>query len=140
MFAIGLMLVIGIMISGGFSWVTNWVPWLILLFAPMMIFLASRSQWMAAGADWFASGTGWVKLYQLTTVELAGSGVSPRLYLTDTEGRAAHAELRQLQINPRLWDLVYNGILHSVHTREVKLNTWARAQVIDPDFPHDRRD
>lgn len=114
--------------------------WLIVLFVPVIIFLTSRSQWMAAGADWFASDTGWVKLYELTKVELAGSGISPRLYLTDSEGRVAHAELRQIQAHPPVWDLVYNGIIHSVHARDVKVNTAAQVQVVERDFPRHRRD
>jgi hypothetical protein len=121
------------LIAGGFSWMTDWVFWLIVLLGPLIMFLTNRSQWMAAGADWFASDTGWVKIYDLTEVELAGSGASPRLYLTDAEGRVAHAELRRMQANSRLWDLVYNGIIHSLHTRNVKLNTAARIQVLEVD-------
>lgn len=138
-FVLGLMFVLGSVISGGFSWMKDWVFWLILLFAPVMIFLTQRSQWMAAGADWFASDTGWVKIYELTKVELAGSGVSPSLYLTDAEGGATHAELRRMQANQRLWDLVYNGIIHSLHTRDVKVNTAARIQVIEVGYPRRRR-
>lgn len=36
-----------------------------------------------------------------------------------------------MQTNPRLWDLVYNGILHSLHTREVQTTPEAQARVID---------
>lgn len=138
-FTLGLMFVIGTAISGGLSWMTDWVFWPILLFAPLMMLLGRR-HWMAAGADWFASHTGWVKIYELTKVELAGSGVSPSLYLTDAEGRVAHAELRRMQANSRLWDLVYNGIIHSIHTRDVEVNTSAQIQVIDVGFPRHRRD
>lgn len=119
------------LIAGGFSWMTDWVFWLIVLLGPLIIFLNSRSQWMAAGSEWFASDTGWVKLYELSRVDLAGNGISPRLYLTDTQGHGAHAELRQMQANSRLWDLVYNGILHSCHARDLTLNTAARAQIIE---------
>ncbi|MFN2496057.1 MAG: hypothetical protein ABR608_09140 [Pseudonocardiaceae bacterium] len=136
----GFMIIVMTLIGWGLWWVTEWVFWLIVLFAPVMVFLTSRSQWMAAGADWFASDTGWVKLYELIKVELAGSGISPRLYLTDTEGRATHAELRQIQANPRLWNLVYNGIIHSFYTRDVKLNTAARVQVVERNFPRHRLD
>lgn len=138
-FAFALMLVIMTAIAGGLWWANEWVFWLIVLFAPLMMLLGRR-HWMAVGADWFASHTGWVKLYELTKVELAGSGASPSLYLTDAEGRVAHAELRRIQANSRLWDLVYNGIIHSLHTREVTVNTAARVQVIEVGFPRHRRD
>ncbi len=129
--ALGFMIVIMTLIAWGVWWMTEWIFWLIVLFAPVMIFVSGRRRWMAAGAEWFASNTGWVKVYELTKVELAGSGASPQLYLTDAEGRVAHAELRRMQANSRLWDLVYNGIIHSIYTREVKLNTAARIQVVE---------
>ncbi|MGH4014228.1 MAG: hypothetical protein ACRDSL_09930 [Pseudonocardiaceae bacterium] len=138
--AFGFMFVVMTLIAWGFSWTTDWVFWLIVLLLPLIMFLSSRSRWMAAGADWFASNTGWVKIYDLTEIELAGNAISPRLYLTDTEGHAAHAELRQMQANSRLWDLVYNGIIHSFYTRVVKVNTAARVQVVERDFPRHRRD
>jgi hypothetical protein len=121
------------LIAGGLSWMTGWVFWLIVLAGPVGIFCAARSRWIAAGAEWFAANTGWVRIYELTKVELAGSGVSPRLYLTDTAGRVAHAGLREMQANSRLWDLVYNGIIHSIHHRDVELNTAAKAQVVEFD-------
>ncbi|MGH4014678.1 MAG: hypothetical protein ACRDSL_12290 [Pseudonocardiaceae bacterium] len=130
-FAFGFMFAVMTLIASGLSWVSEWWCWLFPLLFSLVMFRSSRSQWMAAGSDWFASHTGWVKTYDLTKVELAGSGVSPSLYLTDTEGRAAHAELRRMQRNRLLWDLVYNGIMHSVHTREVTLNAAARAQVVE---------
>ncbi|MCA1676057.1 MAG: hypothetical protein LC799_29080 [Actinobacteria bacterium] len=138
-FTLGLMFVIGTVVSGGFSWMMDWVFWPILFFAPLMM-LFGRRHWIAAGAEWFASHTGWVKIYELTKVELAGSGVSPSLYLTDAEGRVAHAELRKMQANTRLWDLVYNGIIHSIHTRDVKVNTSAQIQVVDVGLPRHRRE
>lgn len=138
--AFGLMFVVMTLIAWGFSWMTDWVFWLIVLLLPLIMFLSSRSRWMAAGADWFASNTGWVKIYELAKVELAGGGISPRLYLTDAEGRAVHTELRQMQANSRLWDLVYNGIVHSFYVRTVKVNTAAKVQVVERDFPRHRRD
>ncbi|MFN2494434.1 MAG: hypothetical protein ABR608_00785 [Pseudonocardiaceae bacterium] len=129
----GFMFVVMTLIAGGFSWMMHWVFWLIVLAGPLVMFLTGRSRWMAAGAEWFAANTGWVKIYELIKVELAGSGISPRLYLTDEAGRVAHAELREMQANSRLWDLVYNGIIHSIHTRDVTLNTAAQAQVVELD-------
>ncbi|MEU6131115.1 hypothetical protein ABZ805_18245 [Saccharopolyspora sp. NPDC047091] len=35
--------------------------------------------------------------------------------LTDGYGGSARAPLHQIQRNRALWDLVYNGIAHSVH-------------------------
>lgn len=130
----GLAFVVMTLIAWDLSWMTDWVFWGFVLSGPVAIFVNMRRKWMAAGADWFSSNTGWVKIYELTEVELADSNVNPSLYLTDAEGRAAHADVCRIQANPRLWDLVYNGILHSIHTRKVKLNTRAQAQVIDPEF------
>lgn len=128
--AIAVMAGIGSVISGGVSWITDWVYWVILLLLASAMLLGRR-HWMAAGADWFAAHTGWVRTYELTKIELTGNAASPRLYLTDANGNRVHAELRRMQANPRLWDLVYNGIQHSVHTHDPTINKAARAQVVE---------
>ncbi len=59
-YAFGIVFITMTLAAWGFWWMAKWSLWLIVLFAPVMVFLTGRSQWVAAGADWFASDTGWV--------------------------------------------------------------------------------
>ncbi|RFU43300.1 hypothetical protein DZF91_01820 [Actinomadura logoneensis] len=69
----------------------------------------------AAGADWLRKGRIWVDVYNLVEVE-----IEPRkrnadfLVLKDRAGRSITVGVDDVQENARLWELVYNGILHSV--------------------------
>jgi len=69
---------------------------------------------MSAGADWYKYGRRYVKTYELTSVKVKGTPGSWALDLRDAEGRKVWTQLWRIQQNPRLWDLVYNGIRHSV--------------------------
>ncbi len=48
------------------------------------------------------------------------------LVLKDRHGRRFQCQLSTLQANPKLWDLVYNGMLHSACHRRVQSNARAR--------------
>jgi len=69
---------------------------------------------MFAGANWYKYGRRYVKIYELTSVKVKGTPGSWALDLRDAEGRKVWTELDPIPQNPRLWDLVYNGIRHSV--------------------------
>lgn len=99
----------------GFGWMGFWQLWLVVLAGPVYFFFAGRQR-MAAGAEWFRSGRHHLKIYELTEVKVTGmaTGVSWALDLKDAGGRRLSISLWEYQRNPKLWDLVYNGILHSV--------------------------
>ncbi|MGH3491679.1 MAG: hypothetical protein ACRDRL_08625, partial [Sciscionella sp.] len=101
---------------GGFIWVTIWWWWLIIVGFSLLVARAFSNVWLAAGASWVQYGKEWVDTYTLTDVKIGAAGVNQMLRLTDFAGRKISLKLRQTQRNPALWDLVYNGILHSVVT------------------------
>lgn len=101
----------------GVSWMSSWVLWMFVLVPVPVFYLYGRAGGVSAGADWFASSKKtYVKLYELSSVTVTESvGVQPwNLELRDKHGGYAGASLRELQQNRALWDLVYNGIAHSV--------------------------
>jgi hypothetical protein len=100
----------------GITWFGDWVLWLTVL---ILSALGAAATWasddMEAGADWFKYGKSWVKTYELTAIRLEKAWGSDRLELKDAHGRAVSIQILGIQTNPDLWNLVYNGILHSVH-------------------------
>lgn len=61
-----------------------------------------------------ANGRFWVDVYQLTEVRIKAAGVNQMLRLKDSAGRQVSVKISDVQRNQALWDLAYNGILHSV--------------------------
>lgn len=109
-----LLLVLATLKYGGFEWVSVWWLWIAL---PGLAFLASlfaRGHKLSAGADWLNCRGGTVYTYQLTKVEMTSHAGGYGLELADDHGGTASADVALIQVNEDLWDLVYNGILHSV--------------------------
>lgn len=101
--------------SGSFHWMTAWWWWwLLMLGAGFIVYKAFSNIWVAAGASWAQTGKSWVDTYQLTSIKVGAAGANQMLRLKDSAGREASFKLRDVQRNQALWDLVYNGILHSV--------------------------
>lgn len=111
----------------GFSWMTTWWLWLFVLPWPLLILLLTRNNRLSAGADWLGYDKhGLIKTYELTKVEVTVGGFARYLVLEDRNGNAMRAQFGDLQQNRELWDLVYNGILHSVHAHGAQTNKMAR--------------
>lgn len=111
----------------GFEWTTVWPMWLVVL-SPVPLFLLFRKvDIIAAGADWLLWKKKWVKTYDLAKVKLSPRGAQFNLILTDREGRKLSIPWLQLCYNRALWDLVYNGILHSAHNGPFTSNREARS-------------
>lgn len=87
----------------------------ILVGMALVSYLSSGGK-CSAGADWYMVGQRFVDTYELTSVKVgrAVSEVSRDLVMKDSSGRKVRTTLGSLQKNPLLWDLVYNGIRHSV--------------------------
>lgn len=104
------------------SWSVTWVLrpslsffWILSLGGGWLIYKIFSNAWLAAGATWLQNGRYWVDVYQLTRVEVKASGVNQMLRLRDSAGREIGSlKLGDVQRNQDLWDLVYNGIRHSV--------------------------
>lgn len=117
--------------SWGFGWMESRGLWAYVIFAtalPVLI-LFRRAGALAAGAVWFRYRRKWVKTYELVEVKLDGAGSSTTLVLKDTDDRRLSLGLKELQSNPDLWDLVYNGILHSVHNGGAVVDERARERL-----------
>ncbi|WP_143271334.1 hypothetical protein [Amycolatopsis echigonensis] len=99
----------------GFSWAATPYWWPFIALAGVLIWLIMRGGWLAAGACWVQNKDKWVNTYNLTAVDVHASGVNMMLRLQDTAGRdIGSLKLKDVQGNQKLWDLVYNGILHSM--------------------------
>ncbi|TWH21554.1 hypothetical protein JD82_03419 [Prauserella rugosa] len=123
--------------ESGFEWMTTWWLWLFILPWPFLFFFIGKEQKVSAGADWLAVSTrDYVKLYDLSKVTVHIDGVSHAIQLADTSGRSVRSRIGVLQLNHRLWDLVYNGILHSVHVNGAETNKRAREYLQLDHPPH----
>lgn len=119
------------------EWMTWWWPWAIAGGAALLLHFSGRPM-VCAGADWFKCDRKFVKTYELVSVKV--SRTSPgdsswHLDLKDAAGRKTTTQLKEFQYNPLLWDLVYNGILHSVRNG-AKTNRDSREYLsLRPDRP-----
>ncbi|MGH3720730.1 MAG: hypothetical protein ACRDRI_18165 [Pseudonocardiaceae bacterium] len=99
----------------GFGWVTIWWVWLLPIIFGLAVYWGMSKNWLAAGATWLQNGDVWVDVYELVSIDIKAGGAKLNLRLTDSAGRTIGAlSLADAQRNHALWDLVYNGILHSV--------------------------
>lgn len=111
----------------GFGWMTRWIFWLIISVTMAILAFVIRTEVFSAGAEWFRRQKKWVRLYELTEVKLTGRPWGRiQLVLRDRENRQVKADLNYLVQNRELWDLVYNGIVHSVHHNQARTNLGAR--------------
>ncbi|MCA1186901.1 MULTISPECIES: hypothetical protein [unclassified Saccharopolyspora] len=116
------------LLDSGFSWMSTWWLWLFVIWPPIVFHFLGRRSGYSAGADWLATDQKhYVKLYELKkiTVEYQAGGQSIGIELTDADDRCVGAPLRQLQRNRAFWDLVYNGIVHSVNSGTATANELA---------------
>jgi len=111
----------------GIDWMTHWTLWLTVMIISGLAALATwSSDDMEAGADWFSYGKTWVKTYELTEVKLSKAWGADDLEFKDAVGHEVSISILDIQNNPELWDLVYNGILHSMHYGGATANQRAR--------------
>jgi len=121
--------------DGGFGWIANIWLWLLLAPWPILFLMTGKNVRMSAGADWLAYGKrAFVKTYELVSVTVVIDGAAHSLKIKDRHGGAIHAQINDLQQNHELWDLVYNGLLHSVHIEKAETNKRAR-EYLQLDYP-----
>ncbi|RZS36999.1 hypothetical protein EV193_106234 [Herbihabitans rhizosphaerae] len=101
------------------EWVRYWQLWPILIIGVVLMSGPTSVLTYSAGADWFQvqrtrfgrTKCAWVKLYELRHIDAFG-GVLFHLRLWDDE-RGIERSFEELQLDRRMWDLIYNGIVHS---------------------------
>lgn len=107
--------------SAGLSILTAWPIWLIIAVGVVLISSPFSYFTYAAGADWLmversrwgVKSRAWIDLYELTKIDASYGGTTFHLWLYDKDmGLTRSSE--ELQRDRRIWDLLYNGILHSV--------------------------
>lgn len=98
-----------------------WQIWVIILVATFLATGPFSYLTYAVGADWLLVERAswgvkkriWVDLYDLTKIDASYGGTTFHLFLYDNGGGLSRS-FEELQRDRRIWDLVYNGILHSV--------------------------
>ncbi|WP_156096154.1 hypothetical protein [Amycolatopsis jejuensis] len=119
---------IGIFIEHGFT--TGWFRlWWLRLAAAAFSLLAYpivKEEGAAAGAEWVMFNRAWVRLYELTSVRAYSYGNTLNIHLVDHDGRKLQTSIDRLQDDRRIWDLTYNGILHSIVKNGADSNQLAR--------------
>lgn len=104
-------------IGTGFAveWMTYWWMWLLVLVAAVIIGVGRKAVQPSAGSEWFQQhGGGWVRTYELTKVTAMSWPTGIAVTMTDRDGRKVNVEAFDMLEDPLIWDLVYNGIMHSV--------------------------
>ena len=109
----GLVLALAVLLLDVVPW--QYVPLLPPLTGSIVVVLR-QSDACAAGAEWFAVKARWVRTYELVSFRLREDVGVPVLVMEDRGGRKVRVSLATAQRNRALWDLVYNGLLHSVET------------------------
>lgn len=124
-----LVLVAFLTLKRGFDWLTYWWVWVVLGLAVFWgVWTFRRGDWLAAGAVWVQQDKNWVNIYELAKIRFTVSGLNRVLNLTDSSGRTIHGlVIRDVQSNQPMWDLVYNGILHSVASGNCDISDKARS-------------
>ncbi|GAA3359644.1 hypothetical protein [Saccharopolyspora gregorii] len=123
-FLLLILLVIMCLRDWGVSWMGTWWLWLFIIWPPFVFYFIGKSVGISAGSDWFAVKNAYVDTYELTEVKVVGAsgGLAWDLELKDKQGNELSINLREIQTNRDLWDLVYNGIVHSVQRGSAKTN------------------
>ena len=105
---------------------TVWQMWAVAFVGAWLMADPLNRETISAGADWvqWYKRPKWyqwrkrephlVKTYRLTNIEGYAAGAVLYLRVVDEDGRGSDRIRSGLQPDRRIWDLVYNGILHSV--------------------------
>jgi hypothetical protein len=99
---------------GPFHWMQFWQMWLIVVVGVAAATLTMRSDRCSAGADWLKYRKSWVRTYELDVIMVRCSRGRPTVRLTDQGKRVVDVEANMLWENRLIWDLLYNGVRHSV--------------------------
>lgn len=104
----------------------NWWILLIPVVIALVVYGIKRKNAAAAGADWVNQGKAWVCTYELTKIRARTHATGVHLDLQDGAGRTLGVPLDDIQRDRDMWDLVYNGMLHSVTLYPVDIDDESR--------------
>jgi hypothetical protein len=120
----------------GTAWLTDsrGAPiWALFAAFAVWIYVTSRRESFSAGAEWVAKRGHWVRLYELTTIRCHGYPWGAGMYLKDSAGRSVRLRFVDLSGDRLMWDLTYNGVLHSVIAGGAKTNGTLRRTLALPE-------
>jgi len=122
------LVMVGIFIVQGFTtdWMHFWWIWVAMAAGAALAYPIVMKESSAAGAEWVMMNKAWVRTYELTSVKAYTYSNSLNLHLIDRDGRKLQTNISRLQDDRRIWDLAYNGILHSVVKNGADTNQLAR--------------
>ena len=122
------LVMVGIFIVRGFTtdWMHFWWIWVAMAAGAALAYPIVMKESSAAGAEWVMMNKAWVRTYELTSVKAYTYSNSLNLHLVDRDGRKLQTNISRLQDDRRIWDLAYNGILHSVVGNRADTNQLAR--------------
>ncbi|WP_139320428.1 hypothetical protein [Saccharomonospora sp. CUA-673] len=102
-------------LRSGMDWLGTWQLWVFVVAVGVLFWFMPRGDRMSAGADWVDAGRhGSVRTYDLVSIDIRGTVGSHQLILRDRDGGTIDHDLNDFRENPFLWDLVFNGIRHSL--------------------------
>ncbi|MBE9373011.1 hypothetical protein IQ251_00980 [Saccharopolyspora sp. HNM0983] len=102
-----------------------WLLWPVLLLQFLTYAYGNRLSPCSAGAEWLRGADGrWVRTYELTRITARrNAALALVLEFHDRRRRTLEISVDSLRNNPRVWDLVHNGVLHSVVANKALTNT-----------------
>lgn len=110
----------------GIGWMANYLVWLVMGGFVLLSVLYVRGRSLAAGAEWFRLGGTWVNTYELVSIRVVAYYGFYSLKLEDADGHRISIQTGTIQENRLLWNLVYNGIVHSAHNGRLALDRLTR--------------
>lgn len=118
--------IVGTIREWSFWWMSVWWIWLFPVALGLIFYFYSRRDVVAAGVDWYKKGKHWVDTYDLKSVKIKAGPGRLDLEMDDRSGRGVTTTCLLIEKNRKLWDLVYNGIVHSAKHHHVETNKTAR--------------
>ena len=122
------LITLGLFVVRGFAtdWMHFWWGWVAIGAISALAYPIVMKESSAAGAEWIMANKAWVRTYELTSVKAYTYSNSLNLHLVDRDGRTLKTNISRLQDDRRIWDLAYNGILHSIVDNRAETNQLAR--------------
>ncbi|WP_183130497.1 hypothetical protein [Rhodococcus sp. SBT000017] len=113
-FYLCLFAVSGTIIYRGFEWTSNWFLWVFITVICVAMYFHLKKDRVVAGSRWVQQRDEWISTYEITKIRSTTVGLNRASKIEDVHGNKLILVLRDAQMNPLLWNLVYNGIVHSV--------------------------
>ncbi|MPY99924.1 MAG: hypothetical protein GEU97_18420 [Actinophytocola sp.] len=134
---VGMAIILTFQGDGPFDWMVSWQVWTAILVGSYLMTSPFTYVVFSAGADWLKvdmvrfgrlKRSIFVRLYELRTIKAKPEPVGITFELIDRKGDGVDGAIHEFQKDPLIWDLVYNGILHSV-AAGAEVNAFARQQL-----------